>query len=207
MNRDKRHSDSCLWRLIKTLPRTQWGGNFTPWSPTKCRWQSILAQVPSSGNIPIMGTRKWLTRTLACYIFRPETDLELYLLVLLCGAYHCILCYHSVLLLVSLSRGRVPDCCSPRVSECRVTRTQAVPAPASGSHRPDSTLGKLWAGRERAGNREIINEHCVSLINRGGCVYQLAMQVRDHKRHIGWQSPGAAQCCRIGATRWQLISS
>lgn len=74
MNRDKRHSDSCLWRLIKTLPRIQWGGNFTPWSPTKCRWQSILAQVPSSGNIPIMGTRKWLTRTLAC--FRPETCLS-----------------------------------------------------------------------------------------------------------------------------------
>ena len=31
-----RCSDSCLWLLIKTLPRTQWGGNFTPWSPKPC---------------------------------------------------------------------------------------------------------------------------------------------------------------------------
>ena len=52
MNRDKRHSDSCLWLLIKTLPRIQWGGNFTPLSHQQSvGWQRILTWCqPSTGN-------------------------------------------------------------------------------------------------------------------------------------------------------------
>ena len=154
MTRDKRHSDSCLWLLIKSLPRTQWRGNFTPWSPTKCWWQRILTQVP--GNIPIvMETRNcvWLmTRTLACFILDTrDLSVSRALYDLLIVYYKVLtmvsLVYHSVLLLVSLSRGRVSDCCSssslwPGYSHC--------PLPPLGPHRPDSTLGKL----ERAGREE-----------------------------------------------------
>ena len=57
MNRDKRHSDSCLWLLIKTLPRIQWGGNFTPLSHQQSvGGQRILTCQPSTGLgiVPIM---------------------------------------------------------------------------------------------------------------------------------------------------------
>ena len=59
MNRDKRHSDSCLWLLIKTLPRIQWGGNFTPLSHRQSvGGQRILTWYQPSTGLGIVPIRE-----------------------------------------------------------------------------------------------------------------------------------------------------